>query len=89
MRARGVKVGFIGITASKMPALFKDHCDFILDGEPEAGVMRIAGGEIPQGIVVSEQINDLDSIPFPLAVRLSHSHTTIPCCARTAASSTT
>ena len=33
---RGVKVGFVGITASKMPELFRDHCDFILDGEPEA-----------------------------------------------------
>jgi anaerobic magnesium-protoporphyrin IX monomethyl ester cyclase len=65
MRARGVKVGFIGITASKMPHLFADHCDFILDGEPEAGVMRIAQGEIPQGVVASEQINDLDAIPFP------------------------
>jgi radical SAM superfamily enzyme YgiQ (UPF0313 family) len=65
MRARGVKVGFFGITASKMPELFKDHGDFILDGEPEAGVMRIAQGQIPEGIVVSEQINDLDSIPFP------------------------
>jgi len=65
MRARGVKVGFLGITASKMPALFSAHCDFILDGEPEAGVMRLAHGEIPEGIVASEQINDLDSIPFP------------------------
>ena len=65
MRARGVKVGFVGITASKMPELFDDHCDFILNGEPEAGVMRLAQGEIPHGIVVSEQINDLDSLPFP------------------------
>ena len=66
MRARGVKVGFVGITASKMPELFKDHCDFILNGEPEAGVMRMAQtGEVPSGIVVSEQINDLDSLPFP------------------------
>jgi radical SAM superfamily enzyme YgiQ (UPF0313 family) len=66
MRARGVKVGFVGITASKMPHLFADHCDFILNGEPEAGVMRMAQtGEIPSGIVVSEQINDLDSLPFP------------------------
>src|SRR5499433_2324534 len=66
MRARGVKVGFIGITASKMPHLFRDHCDFILNGEPEAGVMRIAQtGEIPSGEVVSEQIDDLDSLPFP------------------------
>src|SRR5881227_1860415 len=27
MRARGTKVGFIGITASKMPELFRDHSD--------------------------------------------------------------
>src|SRR3954467_11827231 len=61
MRARGVKVGFIGITASKMPQLFESHADFILNGEPEMGVMRLAAGEIPHGTVVSEQINDLDS----------------------------
>src|SRR5712675_934202 len=60
MRARGVKVGFIGITAAKMPELFRDHADFILNGEPEAGVMRLAKGEIPSGPVVSEQIDDLD-----------------------------
>ena len=65
MRARGVKVGFIGITASKMPELFVDHCDFILDGEPESGVMRLAQGIVPSGITVSEQIDDLDSLPFP------------------------
>src|SRR5579859_1454573 len=65
MRARGTKVGFLGIAASKMPQLFADHCDFILNGEPEAGVMRLAQGVIPQGIVVSEQIDDLDSLPFP------------------------
>lgn len=66
MRALGVKVGFVGITASKMPELFADHCDFIFNGEPEAAVMHMAQtGEIPSGMVVSEQINDLDSLPFP------------------------
>ncbi len=65
MRAKGVKVGFIGITASKMPELFEGHCDFILNGEPEAAVMRLAQGIVPEGIVVSEQIDDLDSLPFP------------------------
>src|SRR5712691_1331150 len=65
MRARGVKVGFIGITASKMPELFQEHADFILNGEPEAGVMRLALGEVLSGVVVSEQIDDLDSLPFP------------------------
>src|SRR4029077_20492675 len=63
MRAAGVKVGFIGITASKMPELFVDHCDFIFDGEPEAGVMRLAEGIVPKGIVASEAIDDLDSLP--------------------------
>src|SRR5262252_2139337 len=65
MRARGIKVGFIGIAASKMPQLFVDHSDFILNGEPEAAVMRLAQGTIPRGITVSEQIDDLDSLPFP------------------------
>src|SRR5437762_3329885 len=65
MRARGVKVGFVGITASKMPELFRDHADFILSGEPEAAVLRLAQGEVPSGLVVSEQIDDLDSLPFP------------------------
>jgi anaerobic magnesium-protoporphyrin IX monomethyl ester cyclase len=65
MRARGIKVGFVGITASKMPDLFRNHCDFILNGEPEAAVMRLAQGDIPGGVVVSEQIDDLDSLPFP------------------------
>src|SRR5438093_192744 len=65
MRARGVKVGFIGITASKMPELFRNHADFIFNGEPEAGVMRLAQGDVPSGMTVSEQINDLDALPFP------------------------
>ena len=53
MRARGVRVGFVGITASKMPQLFRDHCDFIINGEPEAAVMRLSQGDVPSGIVVS------------------------------------
>src|SRR5437667_6566464 len=48
MRARGVKVGFIGITASMMPQLFEPHADFIFAGEPESGIMRLAQGEIPR-----------------------------------------
>jgi len=65
MRARGVKVGFIGITASKMPELFQEHSDFIFAGEPEAAVIRMAHGDIPRGVVASEEIGDLDSLPFP------------------------
>jgi anaerobic magnesium-protoporphyrin IX monomethyl ester cyclase len=65
MRERGVTVGFIGIAASKMPGLFADHCDFIFNGEPEAAVMQLAHGIVPRGTVVSEPIDDLDSLPFP------------------------
>jgi hypothetical protein len=56
VRSRGVKVGFVGITASKVPELFRDHCVFIVDGEPEIVVIRLAQtGEIPPGRVVSGQ----------------------------------
>src|SRR5439155_26372559 len=49
-----------------MPELYKDHCDFILNGEPEAAVMAMAQtGEIPSGVTLSPQIDDLDSLPFP------------------------
>jgi radical SAM superfamily enzyme YgiQ (UPF0313 family) len=65
MRAKGVKVGFIGITASKMPQLFADHCDFLINGEPETAVMRLARGVVPSGVVTSDPIDDLDSLPFP------------------------
>ncbi len=65
MRARGVRVGFVGLTASKMPHLFADHADFIVDGEPEEAVLRLARGEHLSGICKSEPVADLDSLPFP------------------------
>jgi anaerobic magnesium-protoporphyrin IX monomethyl ester cyclase len=65
MRARGARVGFVGIAAAKMPGLFAEHCDFIVNGEPESAVMRLAGGEVPRGLVPSEPITDLDALPFP------------------------
>src|SRR5919197_1311548 len=65
MRARGAKVGFVGIAAAKMPGLFADHCDFIFAGEPESAGMRLALGEVPRGVVASEPISDLDALPFP------------------------
>jgi len=49
------EVGFIGITASKMPKLFADHCDSFSRGN-RGGAMRLAPRLIPSGIVVSEQI---------------------------------
>jgi radical SAM superfamily enzyme YgiQ (UPF0313 family) len=66
MRASGVGVGFMGIAASKLPELFAPHSDFIISGEPEAAVMRLAQtGDVPAGTIVSEPIEDLDMLPFP------------------------
>ncbi len=65
MRARGVLVGFVGLAASKLPELFADHADFIVSGEPEEAISRMARGEVLQGQCVSAPVSDLDSLPFP------------------------
>jgi anaerobic magnesium-protoporphyrin IX monomethyl ester cyclase len=65
MRARGARVGFVGLTASKMPELFVDHADFVIVGEPEAAFSRLARGERLSGIVASAEVDDLDTLPFP------------------------
>jgi radical SAM superfamily enzyme YgiQ (UPF0313 family) len=66
MRERGTRVGFIGLTSQKLPQLFSDSADFIVDGEPEAALLRLVNGETLNGIASSPQIEDLDSLPFPL-----------------------
>jgi len=65
MRARGVRVGFLGLTSQKLPQLFEADADFIIDGEPEAALLRLMAGEQLMGMVPSPQIDDLDSLPFP------------------------
>jgi hypothetical protein len=64
-RARGMKVGFVGLTASKLPQLFESHADFLINGEPEEAIQRLARGEQLSGFVKSQDIADLDSLPFP------------------------
>jgi len=80
-RDRGARVGFVGLAASKLPDLFADHADFVITGEPEAAIERLAGGERLTAVCDSPPVMDLDSLPFPrwdlvtmprrLAVRLS------------------
>jgi len=65
MRARGARVGFVGLAAQKMPELFLADADFIVDGEPEAAVQRLCAGERLEGVVPSPQIDHLDALPFP------------------------
>ena len=38
----GMRVGFVGLTASKLPELFDAHGDFVVMGEPETAVMALA-----------------------------------------------
>jgi anaerobic magnesium-protoporphyrin IX monomethyl ester cyclase len=64
-RARGVRVGFVGLTASKLPELFDQSGDFVIIGEPEHAIMRLAAGEVLTGRVPSTPINDLTTLPFP------------------------
>jgi radical SAM superfamily enzyme YgiQ (UPF0313 family) len=64
-RARGTHVGFVGLAASKLPELFADHADFLIYGEPEEAVMRLAAGAHLKGRVVSRELADLDALPLP------------------------
>jgi anaerobic magnesium-protoporphyrin IX monomethyl ester cyclase len=64
-RARGMRVGFVGLAASKRPELFAGHADFLVAGEPEEAAMRMAAGERFAGTVHSREIADLDSLPLP------------------------
>ena len=65
LRARGVRVGYVGLAASKLPHLFADHADFIIQGEPEEAVARMAAGQRLDGLCRSAEISDLDTLPFP------------------------
>jgi radical SAM superfamily enzyme YgiQ (UPF0313 family) len=65
MRARGVRVGFIGLAAQKLAELFADSADFIVSGEAEHALIRVMAGERLAGVVPSPQVDNLDSLPFP------------------------
>jgi len=64
-RRRGIQVGFVGLAASKLPQLFEQHGDFIVIGEPETAMQRLAAGEPLKGRVQSAPVEDLSTLPFP------------------------
>ncbi|MSO23768.1 MAG: radical SAM protein [Acidobacteria bacterium] len=64
-RQRGLKVGFVGLAASKFPHLFAEHADFVVSGEPETAVTQLAEGVRLSGLCPSEPVKDLDALPFP------------------------
>jgi hypothetical protein len=55
-RERGLRVGFVGLAASKLPELFEEHGDFVVIGEPERAAMMLAAGEPLTGGVQSAPI---------------------------------
>ncbi len=59
------KVGFIGAFASVKPEIFLKVADFVIKGEPEAVAEKITDGWNPRGVIESEPIMDLDSLPYP------------------------
>ena len=64
-RARRIRTGFVGLTASKLPELFREHADFVIRGEPESAIRRLARGDVLAGDSISEPVRDLDTLPFP------------------------
>jgi anaerobic magnesium-protoporphyrin IX monomethyl ester cyclase len=80
MRSRGVRVGFIGLTAQKLPHLFEAASDFIVEGEPESALARLFRGDVLSGRTESPEIAALDSLPFPLWTPLvpSRRHVRVP-----------
>ncbi len=59
------KIGFIGPFASFRPEIYEDVADFIIKGEPESIAMSITDRNIPQGIVQSMPLENLDELPWP------------------------
>ena len=59
------KVGFIGPFASVKPEIYLKYADFVIKNEPESVIMEIADGNIPIGVIESQPIEDLESLPYP------------------------
>ena len=59
------RVGFIGPFSATFPDKFLEASDFIIKGEPEFIANRISEDWIPEGVVESKDISNLDELPFP------------------------
>jgi len=58
-------IGLIGPFPSVRSDIFSAYADFIIQGEPEDIAFRITDDYMPEGVVKSNPIENLDSIPFP------------------------
>ncbi|MDD4477034.1 MAG: radical SAM protein [Patescibacteria group bacterium] len=66
VKQRGYIVGVYGTFATAVPEFFSAHVDFLIKGEPEAGVLKIiSDNSLPKGIVESGVVENLELLPFP------------------------
>ena len=64
-KAKSFYVGVFGSFATAVPEFFSS-ADFVIKGEPEAGVWEIAAKNfLPKGIMEVAPIQDLDCLPYP------------------------
>jgi len=66
LKKRGFYVGVYGTFASALPEFFLADADFVIKGEPEAGILKIiSDSRLPKGILEVQPVQDIDSLPFP------------------------
>lgn len=65
LKEKGYYIGVYGTFASAVPEFFSGCADFVIKGEPEAGILKIINDGLPKGIVVVSPVEDLDSLPYP------------------------
>ena len=66
IRKPGRKIGFINAFATAKPEIFLKEADFVIKGEPEASILKLAKNELElKGAIDSPLIYDLESLPFP------------------------
>lgn len=65
LKEKGFYVGVFGSFATAMPEFFS-KADFVIKGEPEAGIWKIASQNLlPTGVMEIASIENLDSLPYP------------------------
>ena len=66
LKKKGFYVGVFGTFASAVPEFFLADADFVIRGEPEAGILKIiSDSRLPKGLLEVQPVQDIDSLPYP------------------------
>ena len=66
LKEREFYVGVFGTFASAVPEFFLADADFVIRGEPEAGILKIiSDSRLPRGILEVQPVQDINSLPYP------------------------